>query len=167
MNFQAGDRVVYGIHGVCRILDVENRRVDHKTVEYYVLAPSGQTDARYLVPVHNQAAVSKMRAIMTKEELETLLSSDAVNQNFWIPEENLRKERYRYLVTHGACVELIGMIRALHQQKQRQQEAGRKFHLCDENFLKDAQRLIGAEVAEILCVPLPEAEAYLRARLGK
>lgn len=167
MNFQRGDRVVYGIHGVCRILDVESRRVDHKTVEYYVLAPCGQSDARYLVPIHNQAAVAKMRTLLTREALEELLASDEVMQDFWIPEENLRKECYRYLVAHGACAELIGMIRSLHQQKQRQLEAGRKFHICDENFLKDAQRLMGAEVAEILCVPLPEAEAYLRARLEK
>lgn len=53
MNFQRGDRVVYGVHGVCRITDIEIRKVDHKTVEYYVLAPCGQTGSCYYVPVHN------------------------------------------------------------------------------------------------------------------
>jgi CarD family transcriptional regulator len=61
MNFQLGDGVVYGIHGVCRIVDVESRRVDRKTVEYYVLSPCAQPDARFYVPVHNQAALAKMR----------------------------------------------------------------------------------------------------------
>lgn len=53
--------MVYGIHGVCRIVDVESRRVDRKTVEYYVLSPCAQPDARFYVPVHNQAALAKMR----------------------------------------------------------------------------------------------------------
>jgi CarD family transcriptional regulator len=70
MNFQRGDRVVYGVHGVCRITDIEIRKVDHKTVEYYVLAPCGQTGSCYYVPVHNQAAVAKMRTLMSKETLD-------------------------------------------------------------------------------------------------
>lgn len=167
MNFQCGDRVVYGIHGVCTITDVECRKVDRKTVEYFVLAPCGQGDARYFVPVHNEAAVAKMRKLLTQQELDALLESDEVRQDYWIPEENLRKERYRYLVAHGACTELIGMIRCLYLQRQRQLKAGRKFHICDENFLKDAKRLITAEVAQILCIPPQEAETYLRTRLER
>ncbi len=167
MNFQCGDRVVYGIHGVCRIMDVECRMVDRKMVEYYVLAPCSQGEARYYVPVHNQAAVAKMRKVLSREELDALLDSEEVQRDCWIPEEGLRKERYRQLISHGACVELIGMIRSLQQQKQRQLEAGRKFHICDENFLKDAKRLISTEVSEILQIPHQQAEDYLRSRLEK
>lgn len=165
MNFQCEDRVVYGIQGVCRIIALERRNVDRKMVEYYVLAPCGPSDARYYVPVHNQAAVSKMRKLLSPAELNALLDSPEVRKDCWIPEENLRKERYRHLISHGDCTELIGMVRSLLQQKQIQLEAGRKFHISDENFLKDAKRLIGAEVAEILNVSPQEAEAYLRSRL--
>lgn len=167
MNFQCGDRVVYGIHGVCQILNVECRKVDHRTVEYFVLAPCGQGDTRYFVPVHNQAALAKIRKLLTRQELETLLESDEVMQNHWIPEENLRKERYRHLVANGDRAELIGMIRSLHLYKQQQMAAGRKFHICDENFLKDAKRIISTEVAQILEISPGEAEAYLRTRLER
>ena len=167
MNFQCGDRVVYGIHGVCRITDVEHRRVDHKTVEYYVLMPCCQGDARYYVPVHNQAAVAKMRPLLTAQQLSDLLASDEVQKDFWITEDHIRKERYRTLISQGACAELVGMIRTLHLQKQRQLEAGRKFHICDENFLKDAKRLLCAETAEILQMTHQQAEEYLRSQLEK
>ena len=167
MNFQKGDRVVYGIHGVCTIMNVETRKVDHKTVEYYVLAPCTQADSCYYVPVHNQAAVAKMRVLMTKEMLDTWLESDEVLQDMWIPEENLRKERYRHLISGGNSGELMAMVRSLYLQKQRLQQAGKKFHICDENFLRDARRMICAEAAEILSVSIPEAEEYLRAHLER
>ena len=167
MNFQQGDRVVYGIHGVCSVVDVEVRRVDHKTVEYYVLVPCSQGDSRYYVPVHNQAAVAKMRPMLSKKELEVWLESDEVLQDLWIPDENLRKERYRHLISGGNSGELMAMVRSLYLQKQRLHQAGKKFHLCDENFLRDARRLICAEAAEILSVSVPEAEEYLRAHLEK
>ena len=167
MNFRCGDQVVYGAHGVCRIVDVEQRNVDHKTVEYFVLAPCGPGDARYFVPMHNQVALSKMRKLLTRQELEELLVSEEVMKDHWIPQENLRKERYRTLISHGACSQLMGMIRSLHLQKQLQLEAGRKFHMCDENFLRDAQRILCAEVSHILGITPQEADAYLRDQLEK
>ncbi len=165
MSFQCEDRVVYGIHGVCRIIGVESRNVDRKAVEYYVLAPCSQSDARYYVPIHNETAVSKMRRLLTPKQLNELLASDAVRNDCWIPEENLRRERYRTLISRGDCTQLISMVRCLLRQKQIQLDSGRKFHISDENFLKDAKRLISAEVSEILSISTQEAEEYLRTRL--
>ncbi len=167
MSFQCGDQVVYGIHGVCRIVDVEKKSVDRKTVEYYVLRPTAQVDATYYVPVHNEAAVAKMRKMLTAAELNGLLDSDEILADCWIPEENLRKDRYRKLIARADCAELIGMIRSLHLHKRRQLAAGKKFHLCDENFLKDAQRLIASEVSQILEIQPGEVEGYIRSRVEK
>lgn len=167
MEFQRGDRVVYGIHGVCRIDDIESKTVDRKIARYYVLHPCAQTDATYYVPVGNAAAVAKMRKLLTAQQLEALLSSDGIRDDCWIEEENLRKEQYRKLIARADCAELIGMIRALHLHRRRQQEAGKKFHICDENFLKDAQRLICGEVSQIVGIAPEEVENYLRERLEK
>ena len=167
MDFQCGDQVVYGVQGVCRIVEVEHRKVDQKIVEYFVLVPCSQTDARYYVPVHNQAALAKMRKLLSRSELEALLDSEEVREDYWIPEENLRKGSYRNLLARGASPEMIGTIRALYAQRQKQMELGRRLHLCDENFLKDAQRILCAEVAQILQVSPREAEDYLRTRLER
>lgn len=167
MDFQPGDQVVYGIHGVCRIGEIEKKTVDRKTVEYYVLRPCNQTDAIYYVPVHNQAAVAKMRKMLTAEQLNALLDSDEIRDDCWISEENLRKDRYRKLIARADCAELIAMISSLHLHKQRQLEAGKKFHICDENFLKDAQRLIASEVSQILNIQPGEVEGYIRGRLER
>lgn len=167
MGFRQGDQVVYGIHGVCRVVDIEKKTVDRKQVEYYVLQPSTHAEATYYVPVHNEAAVAKMRKMLTAAELNALLESEEILADCWISDENQRKDRYRKLIARADCAELIGMIRSLHLHKQRQLEAGKKFHLCDDNFLKDAQRLITAEVSQILNIQPGEVEGYIRSRLEK
>jgi RNA polymerase-interacting CarD/CdnL/TRCF family regulator len=59
------------------------------------------------------------------------------------------------------------MIRSLQLHRQQLLEAGRKFHMCDENFLKDAKRIISTEVSQILEITPREAEEYLCVRLEK
>lgn len=58
--YQVGDKVVYGIHGVCMVVDLEERVIDRKRVIYLALEPVGQGNAKYLVPTHNAAAMAKI-----------------------------------------------------------------------------------------------------------
>jgi len=52
-------------------------------------------------------------------------------------------------------------------QKQKQLEQGKKFHLCDESFLKDAMKLLDSEFAQILQIPRNEVPGYvMRMMLG-
>lgn len=82
--FQIGDLVTYGIHGVCRIVDQEERTVEHRKIRYLVLTPLEQT------------------------------------------------------------------------------AAGRKLHLCDDNFLRDAERLINGEFSLILGIDPGQVGGYVR-----
>lgn len=159
--FQLGDQVIYGIHGVCRVAQFETRRIDKKTIEYYVLEPVEQPGARFYVPTQNQAAVAKLQPILTRQELEELLRAVSDNTDVWIEDENQRKLRYRELITSGDRGSLIGMIRALVKHKQAQEAAGKKFHLCDDNFLRDAQKLLSSEFSRVLNISPDEVGAYI------
>ena len=150
---QVGSQVVYGIHGVCNIVDVEVRRVDRKKVEYFVLSPNEHPSARFYVPTQNQVALSKLRPLLTADELDALLSSENAHKDCWVVDENQRKQRYRELINGGDRAALISMVRSLHKHKENQLAAGRKFHLCDENFLRDAQKLLASEFSLILGIP--------------
>lgn len=156
---------MYGIHGVCTITDTEIRTVDRKKVEYFVLEPNEQPGARFFVPTHNQVALSKLRPLLTAEELETLLSSEDTHKDCWITDENQRKQKYRELINSGDRASLISMIRSLHKHKETQLAAGRKFHLCDENFLRDAQKLLSSEFSLVLGIPQTEVGAYIEKKL--
>ena len=160
--FRCGDQVLYGIHGVCTIIALETRRIDKKLIEYYVLEPVDQTAARFYIPTRNQAAVSKLRPMITQAELDALLRSDEACADAWIADENQRKQHYRDLITSGDTAALIRMVHTLHKHKREQETAGRKFHLCDENFLRDAERLLNTEFSLVLNIPQDEVVDYVQ-----
>ena len=162
---QVGSQVVYGIHGVCNIIDVEIRTIDRKKVEYFVLAPNDQPSARFYVPMRNEVALSKLRPLLTKGELEALLCADSSCGNCWVADENQRKQKYRELLGNGDRAALISMMRALNQHREAQLAAGRKFHLCDENFLRDAGKVLCSEISLVLGIPQGEVNAYLKDKL--
>lgn len=163
--YQIGDQVIYGIHGVCRIVGLEERMIDRKSVEYYVLMPLVQKDARYYIPTKNQAAVAKLRPVLSSAELDDLLASKDVRRNAWIPDENQRKQRYRELISSGDRAALMSMVSTLRRHREEQAAAGRKFHLCDENFLRDAEKLLGSEFSLVLQIDQDRVGDYIQNKL--
>ena len=163
--FSVGDRVIYGMHGVCDILETKEQIVDRKTVTYLVLEPLGQPGTRYMVPTHNPAALGKLKRILTREQMEQLLDSQVVREDFWIREEAQRKQTYRELIGSGNREKLMGMVHTLYRHKAEQAAAGRKVHQCDENFLRDAEKLLAGEIAFVFNITQEQAKAYLRQKL--
>lgn len=163
--YQVGDQVVYGIHGVCRIVDQEKRVVDRKMVTYLVLEPVGQDGSRYLVPTHNEAAMGKLRPMLTPEQMQELLHSEEVRTENWIKEENLRKNTYRELITSGDRAGLLRMVYTLYNHRKSQTAAGKKVHLADDNFLRDAEKLLASEISVVMEIPQDQARTYLRTQL--
>ena len=163
--YQTGDKVLYGIHGVCMVANLEKRVMDGKPVVYLVLEPSGQAGSRFLVPTHNAAAMAKVRPVMGAEALENLLSSDAVREDAWIQDEGQRKQLYRELISSCDRQRLAQMVCSLYRYRRAQAVAGKKFHMCDENFLRDAEKILAGEIAATLAIPSSEALKYLRSKL--
>ncbi len=165
--YSVGQKVVYGIHGVCSIVDVERRKIDRKFIDYYVLEPIHQCEARFYIPSANENALKKIRPIITKEKMEAIVSCPADPNAIWTDDENQRKQRYREMITNAQCEELLTIVRALYRHKNQQLEQGKKFHLCDENFLRDAERLIRGEVSCVLGMEESEVGAFLERVFSK
>ena len=163
--YQIGEQVVYGVHGVCRVVDQEERVIDRKRVVYLALEPVGQDGSRYLVPTHNAAAMSKVKAMLSQEEFSKLMDSEEVRADGWIRDENLRKQTYRELISSGDRVRLMQMVRTLYRHKAAQSAAGRKVHLCDDNFLRDAEKLLTGEVSVVMGMDPEQARQYIRNKL--
>lgn len=151
--------VIYGIHGVCKILDIETRTVDRKEISYYVLEPHAQPGTRYYIPCHNPAATAKMRPLLSKSEIQNLLAASNGTEA-WISDENRRKQLYRQLITSADPQELLKMIRCLHQQRESLRNTGKRLHLCDENFLRDAEHILVREFALVLEISDAEVAAF-------
>lgn len=165
--YQAGDLVVYGSHGVCRICGTEKRVVDRKTVHYYVLEPAQESSARFFVPSENKAVLAKMRPLMQKLELLDLLASEDIRNATFIEDEHQRKNYYRELISSCDCSALLKTVHTLVQHKDACVASGKKFHLCDENFLRDAQRILSAELSVVLQIPPSEVAAFVQQSMHK
>lgn len=163
--YQAGDWVVYGIHGVCRVVGTEKQLVNRKRTQYLVLEPLAQSESRFYLPTENPTAMAKLRSVLSKEELAALITSEEVRQDGWIQEENQRKQYYRELIGSGDRVALMKMVTTLYRYKAAQAVAGRKFHQSDENFLRDAEKLLASEIALVMELTPEEARNYLREQL--
>lgn len=153
--YEMGQLVIYGAHGVCRILDVEMRTVDRKPVSYYMLEPLSQPGTRYYVPCYNPAATAKMRNLLDRVQVENLLA-DKSGCEHWTTDENQRKQLYRRLINSPDPVELVQMVRSLHQHRDRLHDTGKRMHMCDENFLHDAERILYKEFS--IALEIPEQE---------
>jgi len=163
--YQIGEKVVYGIHGVCLVTDQEERRIDKKYVTYLVLEPVGQEGAKYYVPTHNAAAMAKLRGMLSAEELEALIRSTAIKEEVWIRDENQRKQIYRELISSGDREKLMGMVASLYRHREQQSTARKKIHMCDENFLRDAEKLLAGEISVVMGLEQDQAKQYLRNKL--
>lgn len=163
--YSLGEKVIYGVQGVCLVTDLEQRTVDGKQVTYLVLEPSEQSGSRYLVPTHNAAAMAKVRPILSPEDMEAMLSSGRVRTDVWIPEEGKRKQSYKELITSNDREQLAGMVAALYRHRAALTAAGKKIHMSDENFLRDAEKILSGEIAAALNQTPSDALKYLRKKL--
>lgn len=162
---QVGDRVVYGVQGVCDVVECETRTVNKKQVIYLVLEPLGQPGSRYLVPSQNEAALAKLKKLLTRKELEDLIHSDLIRKDHWIQDEGQRKQAYRELITGSDRQKLMGMVHSLYRHREKQMEQGRKMHICDENFLRDAEKLLAGEISVVMNLDADQARQYIRTNL--
>lgn len=163
--YVAGDRVLYGSHGVCQVVALEDRKVDRKMVTYLVLEPEGQPGARFLVPTHNEKAMCKLSPVLNEQQLETLLVSPEIREPLWESAENLRKNLYRDVLSSGDRVQVLRMIHTLYMHKQTRLAEGKKFHQSDDNFLRDGERLMASEIGSVLQMEPTQARDLLREKL--
>ena len=163
--FETGQWVLYGVHGVCRVMGTEKQLVNRKRTEYLVLEPLSRNESRFYLPTGNPTAMAKLKAVLSAGELEALLTSEEIREDVFIADENQRKQTYRELINSGDRTALLKMVTSLYRYREAQAAAGRKFHLCDDNFLRDAEKLLSSEIALVFEKTPEEAKAYLQEKL--
>lgn len=146
MEYQIGDTVVYGIHGVCRITELKK---DNEQ-EYYILKPIYDEKATIFVPKGNSKLEGKMRRILSKEEIYQLIHEAPEATADWIQNENARKEYYKTILTRGERKELMRLIKMLYLHQKEQAQRGKKLYKIDEKFMKEAEKMLHEEFAHVL-----------------
>ena len=150
MTYQVGDRVVYGIHGVCLVADVEEQRTAGEVTQYYVLQPVYDDKGKVFVPVGNERLERKMRRILSKEEIYELIQEMPSKDPIWIADDAVRKEQYRQILLAGDRRELVRLIKTLYLRQQEQSAKGKKLYKNDEKVMKEAEKMLYEEFAHVL-----------------
>ena len=163
--YQVGEYVVYGVQGVCRVLGTEKQLVNRKRTEFLVLEPLARGESKFYLPTQNPTAMGKIQPILARQQMEQLLASMEIRQGCWIREENLRKQHYRNLLASGDRTLLLQMLTAVYQHRDEQDAAGKKFHQCDDNFMRDAEKLLCSEISLVMEMEVTQARDYLRTHL--
>ena len=167
--FQKDDLVVYGRTGVCRVTDVTEpdfcrSRPGGADTLYYVLDPLYQ-DGTIYAPVNNSKV--PMRPILTAEEAKRLVDTIPASQAKAYcggSTQNLR-EHYQTQLQTGDCEVLLELVISIHSKRAHMEQSKRKFGAVDEHFMKQAEQLLGGELAAALNLPVNEVLDRIAAKL--
>ena len=165
--FKINDVVVYGSQGVCEIIDIEEKKIDGVSKSYFVLKPKTDREATFYVPTWNEKAWGKMRKVMTKKDVDALIDSMPTKVPTWIANENERKETYKRILASGDQAAIISMVQALFIHKKEREAEGKRLHMSDEHFMKDAEQLLYNEWQYVLNVDKAGLMAYIFDRLER
>lgn len=153
--FCVGQTVLYGANGVCTVDEVTKKRIGKSIMEYFVLKPVSTNSSTLFVPTSNQKLLSRIRRVLSKDEAKRILS-DLPDRGEWNDNKIERTDRFREIVSDGDSVELIRMIRLLRAHESEQMSKGKRLHILDERFLKEAEKMIGEEFSVVLNVSRDE-----------
>ncbi len=164
--YEVGSTVIYKNDGVCKITEIVVRMFKDKEIEYYVLNPVHNKNAEIFVPKNNPDLVSKMRKVLTKDEIINIINSMPEEDDIWISDEAVRKEKYREILTLGNRKDLVKLIKTLYLHKQSQKQYGKKLHLADEKLLRDAEKILYDEFAYVLEIAPEEVIDFITTKLN-
>ena len=166
--FQVNDVIIYGAHGVCKITGTEEKIVGGTKKTYFVLKPVSDKGSTIFVPTDNALVLKKMRRLLTKEEIHKLIDSMGTENGLWVDNENERKELYKNILARGDHQELIKMIKAIYAHKKAREAEGKRLHMSDERFFKDAEQILYNEFQYVLDLGgKDDLIAYIFARIER
>ncbi|MCD7873070.1 MAG: CarD family transcriptional regulator [Clostridiales bacterium] len=159
--FNIGDIFVYGSNGVCSITDIKTEKFGSEVKTYYILSPYFDSRETIYVPVDNEKLVSKMKELLTEEQIIEMIKSIPNRDNIWIENINMRKEEFKKIIKNSKRNELLALMKTLHARREELSKAGKNLSVFDERFLKQAQNIIHSEIALVLHIKPEEVEPFI------
>ena len=148
--FRVNDVIIYGVQGVCKITGTEEKMVNGMKKTYFVLKPVKDKNSTIFAPMDNELVLKKMRRLLSKDEIHKLIDSLPEENAVWVENENERKEFYKSILARGNHLELIQMIKAIYAHKKKREAEGKRLHISDEGFFKDAEQILYNEFQYVL-----------------
>ncbi|MBQ5544215.1 MAG: hypothetical protein IIU00_00910 [Clostridia bacterium] len=161
-----GDTVVFGTEGIFVIEQTTQQVVCGQKTDYYVLRSTNKDSSTVYLPMNNPALLQRARPLITEEEIGDLLSDAAHTEIHWVDDHKARKERFNEILQSGDRKGILALAGTLYHKQQAQLAVHKKLNSSDERILREAEKIINAEVAFVLHITPDEAKAYVRDHIG-
>ncbi len=165
---QVGAYVRYGGTGICQVARVENMPFpDSQHMRLCCeLKPISNVAMVILVPLDNETLCAKMRPLLTKNEIETMLQTASAQPSLWIEDRKLRTAEFRRMLSAGDAQVLLQLLRSIEQQQDTLRATKKKLSAADMAVQKEAQRIVEEEFAYALEIPKEDAAARIHAAIA-
>ncbi len=134
--YQAGDYVVYGINGVCRVEAVKPLQGGGDRL-YYYLTPVHASNNIIYTPVDNEKV--PIRLVLNEDEarhfLENISSIEAMEDVAY----KKREQQYKDAMKTCDCRMWVCIMKTAYGRRIRRMEEGKKATAADEKYFKAAR----------------------------
>lgn len=164
--FRAGETVNYGTTGVCKIDGVCSRTAAGRSMDYYVLKPCFRDNSTVYVPVENEKLVSKMRRILSREEITELISEMPDVEEKWIDDNTERIKVFKEALSSGDRRRIVRLIKSIHARSRELALSNKKLRSSDLSIMNEAEHLLYDEFAFVLNIKRNEVVPFITNQLG-
>ena len=156
MSFQVGDKIAHPLHGAGVIDGVEQRRINGKLREYFVMRiPVG--DMRVMIPCDGCTEVG-VRPVMSAAGMDALLEAISGVEVNMTGNWNKRFRENMERIKSGDLMEVSAVIKGLMRR-----EAERGLSTGERKMLYSARQIILSELVLVADCSFEEAEERLNA----
>lgn len=147
--YQIGELVQYGNSGVCKVEEiVQGIPGLEQDVPCYLLIPVSKKDGRIYSPI--ETGETRMRRILSKEEVKELLEKAWENDGLSIVNEKQCEHIYREELHSGDCYRWLLLLKTLYARKTRRTIVGKRITATDERYMKNVEDRLKEELGIII-----------------
>jgi len=163
--YKAGDLVIYGNHGVCRIESVGEPNISgaDKSKLYYTLSPLYHSE-KIFTPVDTNVF---MRPIITYEEANQLISHIPSIDNNLDDFEDVRslEAHYKNLLKSHNCSDLLRLIKTIYAKSRIVEKQGKRLGQIEKRFISMAEEQLYGEFAAALNMTKEKIKIYVEEKI--
>ncbi len=152
--------------GICQISDISEMDFgDYNPRKYYKLRPVYDVHSTSYLPVDSPEVSNKLRKLITKDEIDTVIDDAERVSMDWIENGKQRAERFNAILSDGDRVKALWLVKTLSMHKAEVESQNRKFYASDARILAAAEKLVCEEFAFVLGCDKNEVIPYIKAHL--
>ena len=164
--YPIGSFVMYSSSGVCSVSDIRAESFAGTKKDYYVLMPVSGATSHIFVPTDNEKLLARMRPLLSREEVESLITHFRSENPEWIADSRARGTYFQQALLEADPLELIRVVKAITQRKIELADKGKKNLMADEQVLKRAERILHGEFSLVLGVEVEAVSSMIERELS-